>query len=143
MPPKAGQGNDAHEAPSKPKFGKLKMAARSSLAAGMGKQLAAKALRTAQKGFEPLPDKLKLKTFILKHWTSSFIHAAGHLPTCYHTHKSVHAKYCNGLFIHYKTAEGVLHGEFKQTYVTTIEFVLDLIKLLAGVRVYMGVVYLL
>lgn len=134
MPPKTEEGKEAEdEAPAKDhKFGKLRMAARSSLAAGMGRQLAAKALQTAQKGFEPLPDRLLLKTFILKHWTSSFIHAAGNLPTCYHMHKSVHAKYCNGLFIHYKTAERVLHGEFKQTYVTTIEFILDLIKQLAG-----------
>ena len=80
---------------------------------------------------EPLPDRLKLKTFILKHWTSSFIHSVGHLPACYATRKCIHAKYCNGVFLHYKTREGVLHGEFKQTFVVTIEAVLALIKELA------------
>ena len=81
---------------------------------------------------EPLPDRLKLKTFILKHWTSSFIHSAGHLPACYHTRKGIHAKYCNGVFLHYKTKEGILHGEVKQTFVVTIEAMLAIIKELAA-----------
>lgn len=41
-------------------------------------------------------------------------------------------RYCNGLFIHYKTKDKVLHGEFKQTYGTTIEVVLNMIKELAS-----------
>jgi hypothetical protein len=45
-------------------------------------------------------------------------------------------RYCNGLFIHYKTSEGVLHGEFKQTYVITIQSVLDIIKELAGSQAF-------
>lgn len=45
-------------------------------------------------------------------------------------------RYCNGLFIHYKTSEGVLHGEFKQTYVITIQSVLDIIKELAGFQAF-------
>lgn len=92
----------------------------------------AQATATATKPLEPLPDRLKLKTFILKHWTSSFIHSAGHLPACYHTRKGIHAKYCNGVFLHYKTKEGILHGEFKQTFVVTIEAMLAIIKELAA-----------
>lgn len=45
-------------------------------------------------------------------------------------------RYCNGLFIHYKTSEGVLHGEFKQTYVITIQSVLEIIKELAGFQAF-------
>ena len=116
----------------------------------------------ASQKIEPLPHRLKLKTFILKHWKSSFLHSSGHLPACYHSRKGIHARYlslscailqgsvnlfsyiqswfscvcryCNGLFIHYKTKEGVLHGEFKQTYLITIEALLKLIKELAGTK---------
>ena len=87
---------------------------------------------SAEVRFEQVPDRLKLKTFILKHWTSAFLHSAGHLPSCYHHHKGVHAKVCNGLFVHYKTKEGVLHGLFKQTYANTIRTAIDMIRELAG-----------
>ena len=87
---------------------------------------------SAEVRFEQVPDRLKLKTFILKHWTSAFLHSAGHLPSCYHHRKGVHAKVCNGLFVHYKTKEGVLHGLFKQTYANTIRTAIDMIRELAG-----------
>ena len=88
--------------------------------------------RAGTQMFAPLEDRLKLKTFILKNWTSTCSHSAGLLSGRGSTPpKAVHAKYCNGLFIHYKTKEGILHGEFKQTYTTTIEEVLAIIQNLA------------
>jgi hypothetical protein len=47
---------------------------------------------TSAHAIEKLPERLKLKTFVLKHWKSSFVHSAGHLPSCYHTNKGIHAK---------------------------------------------------
>lgn len=55
-------------------------------------RLCVQATDTSAHVIEQLPERLKLKTFVLKHWKSSFIHSAGHLPSCYRTKKGIHAK---------------------------------------------------